>query len=438
VKEQNTKKFTFDYTWVIAALCFLMVAISLGFCSSGRNLYLTAITDALNIPRGAFSLTNTIRFATSTVVNLFFGKLVYKFGTKKLICGGFIALICFSLINTYATNLYVFYLGSICLGIGVSWTSTTMASAVVNKWVTKNKGTITGAILSANGIGGAIAVQIISPIIFQEGNPFGYRDSYRLVTVILLVTLALLMIFFRENPKGDTSKTVVGAKKRKARGEGWSGMDYETAIKKPYFYLALLCMFLTGMTLQGMGGISIPHMYDIGFDKAFVATLSSISSIMLTVTKFSTGVMYDRFGMRTSMNICFTCGVFSLVGLIFLTNTPIGHAIALSRSFITAVATPLETVMLPLFAMELFGNKDFNKFVGLFVSASYAGFAIGSPLGNLCYDILGDYQLSFVIFSAMMVCVIITMQYVSLAARRDRRMIEAAMASAPGEPSLTE
>ena len=115
----NPQKTKLNYTWVIIGLSFLMIATSLGLCSSGRNLYLTAITEALDIPRSAFSVTDTLRFFTTTVVNLFFGKLVYRFGTKKLICAGFICLICFALINSFATGLFAFYIGSLFLGTGI-------------------------------------------------------------------------------------------------------------------------------------------------------------------------------------------------------------------------------------------------------------------------------------------------------------------------------
>ncbi|MBE6651475.1 MAG: MFS transporter [Ruminococcaceae bacterium] len=424
MEEQNAKRIKFSYTWVIVGLSFLIIATSLGLCSSGRNLYLTAITDALHIPRGAFSLTNTIRFFTTTVVNLFFGKLVSQFGTKKLICAGFVSLICFALINSFAEHLFVFYIGSIFLGVGISWTGTTMVSAIVNRWCKSNKGTVTGAILAANGIGGAIAVQIISPIIFEEGKPFGYRTSYRMVAVVLAVVLLLVILLFRDRPKGDTSEVTVTKKKRKARGTGWVGMDYSAAVRKPYFYIAILCMFFTGMALQGLGGISFPHMYDIGIDVAFVANISSISSILLTVSKFSTGFMYDKLGMRLSMNICFFCAFISITGLILITDTPAGHVIAFVRGIFSSFALPLETVMLPLFAMELFGNKEYEKFVGVFASASTAGFAIGSPFGNVCHDIFGSYNLAFVIFGAMLIFVTVAMQYVLSAARRDRMIIE--------------
>lgn len=418
------KKFNINYTWVIVGISFLMVATSLGLCSSGRNLYLTAITDALKIPRGAFSLTNTIRFFTTTIVNLFFGKLVYRFGTKKLICAGFTCLIFFAIINSFATNLYTFFLGSLFLGTGVSWTGTPMASAIVNKWCKSNKGTITGAILAANGIGGAIAIQIITPIIFQENNPFGYRSSYQMVAIVLAVVLLLIILLYRENPKGTDERTVITAKKRKAKGAGWVGMKFSSATKKPYFYLVLINMFFIGVALQGLGGISFPHMYDMGLDVGFVATISSISSILLTISKFSTGFMYDRLGLRLSMNICLFSAFISTIGLIFITNTPIGHFIALVRIIFSSVALPLETVMLPLFALELFGNKEYEKFVGVFSSASSAGFAIGSPFGNICFDIFGNYNLAFLIFGVVLVFVAVSMQYVLNAAKRDRIIIE--------------
>lgn len=416
----------FDYTWVIVALCFLSVCTSLGFCSSGRTMYLTAITDALNIKRSAFSLNDTFRYVTTTVVNLFFGLLISKFGTKKLMCAGFLCLIGFAVLNSFAEHLYVFYIAGVLLGIGLSWTGTTMVSVVVNRWCTKNKGTITGAILAANGLGGAVAVQILSPIIFEAGNPFGYRNSYRLVALILTIMLLLIIAFFRDFPKNEEKIDLPVQKKRKVRGTGWIGMDVKDAVKKPYLYMSLICMMLTGMALQGIGGISTPHMYDIGLAKPYVANLMTISSLCLLGSKFLTGFMYDRTGMKITMNICLFCSFLSLAGLVLITNTPAGKVIALIRIIFQAIALPLETVMLPLFASELFGNKSFDKIVGLFSSASTAGFALGAPFANLCFDLYGNYNLPFIVFAVFMLLVTVTMQFVLRSANRDRKRILAA------------
>lgn len=214
-------------------LCFIMVMVTLGFCSSGRNMYLTAITEALSFPRGAFSIGNTFRHITTALINLFFGQLVLKFGTKKLVAGGFICLLIFAGINVFATQLYQFYIANIFLGIGLSWCGVTMASTIVNRTCTENKGKIMGAVLSANGIGGAVATQVLSPIIFAEGKPFGYRTSYIVVFVILAVVMTAVMIFYKEDPEKTGQEEVT--RKKKKRGAGWIGMDYSSVVKKTIF-----------------------------------------------------------------------------------------------------------------------------------------------------------------------------------------------------------
>ncbi len=410
----------FDYTWVIVVVCFLSVCICLGFCSSGRTMYLTAITDALGIKRSAFSVSDTVRFMTTSIASLFFGRLVNKFGTKTLMCTGYVLLIGFALLSSVSEHLIGFYIAGMLLGLGLSWTGTAMVSVVINRWCKKNKGAITGAILAANGLGGAISVQILSPVIFEEGNLFGYRNSYRIIASILFVMLMLIVIFFRNAPKGEAAEPIPVGKEKKARGTGWVGMEYSQATKKPYFYLSILCVMFTGLSLQGLSGISTPHMYDIGLDKGFVATLLTINSLCLLSAKFLTGFMYDRIGIRKTMNICLACSFISIMTLVLLRNTPTGMVFALISVVFSAIGLPLETVMLPLFASDLFGNKSFDKMVGIFSAACTAGFALGAPLANLFYDIFGSYNIPFILFAVMLVFVTVTMQIVLNMAHRDR------------------
>ncbi len=412
-----------NYSWVIIALCFLTVCISLGFCSGGRTMYLTAITDALNIKRSAFSLGDTFRYITTTILNLFFGTLIVKFGEKKLICAGFICLISFTLINSFAEHLILFYISSILLGAGLAWCTTSMMSYVAGKWCNeKNRGTVTGAILAANGLGGAASAQILSPIIFEEGNPFGYRNAYRLVAVILVIMLLLIILFFKDKKSEDGSTPV--RKTRKARGGGWVGMEFSEVKKKPYFYVAIISVMLIGMSLQGLSGIATPHLYDVGLSKPLVANITTVSSILLMSSKFLAGFVYDKTGIKITMNVAFAASFFSLLGLVLVSNTPVGIVIAFIRVVFAVIALPLETIMLPLFASELFGNKCFAKTVGVFTAACTAGFAIGAPFGNLCYDIFGNYNVAFIVFACLMLFVTVAMQFVVRAAHKDRCIIE--------------
>jgi MFS family permease len=153
------------YKWVIVAICFLMVMICLGFCSGIKSLYLSAITEALGIKRSLFSFNDSSRYVTTAVINLFFGTLVLRMGPRKMIAIGFASLIASMLVYSFAESIYIFCIGGVLLGLGLAFTTTTMVGYVVNHWCKENRGTIMGAILAANGLGGAIAAQVVSPII---------------------------------------------------------------------------------------------------------------------------------------------------------------------------------------------------------------------------------------------------------------------------------
>ena len=204
---------------------------------------------------------------------------------------------------------------------------------------------------------------------------------------------------------------------------GFDNMDFSEVKRKPYFYLALICMLLTGMSLNGMGEISSLHMYDIGMSKEFVASLATVSSLLLMSSKFLNGFMYDRIGIKKTMNLCYACAFISLGLLALLSNTPIGKVLASIKPIFSATALPLETVMISLFANELFGNKSFNKVVGMFAASTTAGFALASPFSQLWKSVFGNYTVSMIAFAILMIFVTVTMQFVLKCANRDKKTI---------------
>lgn len=414
-----------DYQWVIVVTCFIMEFVALGFCSSNKSLYLSAITEALNIPRSLFSLNDSVRFLTSAVFHLFFGMLIQKLGARKMVAIGFACLMGAMQVYARAERIWVFYIGGFLLGAGLALCTSTLIGSVVRRWVKKNTGTILGFVMAANGLGGAVAAQIVTPLIYEEGNPFGYRNAYNLVTVVLLVTGILAVVFLRNQPKDDTAATPTHHKK-KPRGGGWVGMDYQTAKKQPFYYMALVGIFLTGMVLQGVNGASAAHMKDVGLDPGYVATVLSIHSLALMGFKFLTGVSYDKFGLRITMIICDIAALVVMVLLALVTNSPTGRVYAMIYGIFSSLALPLETIMLSLITTDLFGVKSFDKILGIVSALNTAGYAVGAPLMNFCYDLYGTYVPFIWVCVGIMVLVTVMYQYVISSAAGKRKAILAA------------
>ena len=411
MRSEKTKKI------VNITLCFLMIFFCLGFVSSNKGLYLSAICDALKVKRTVFSLSSSFRFITTAIVNVFFGALVAKFGTKKLICLGFVFLISCVLIESVSGVVWLFYLAQILAGIGFSLTGTGMVGCVVSRWSPENKGTIMGLILCANGAGGALAAQIVTPLIYN-GDPFGYRNAYRLVAVLLAAVMLAMVFLFREKKVAPGTLPATGKKKR---GNGWAGIPFGEAIRKPCFYLALVCIFFTGFCLQGITGIAQAHMKDTGLTPEFVATMSTISMLALTGSKFFTGILYDKAGLRITATICCSAAIVCMLALALV--SPQRSSLAVVYAIASSIALPLETVMLPLYAADLFGDHSFAKIMGLFISVNTAGYAVGTPFVNLGFDLTGSYQGVLLLTAGIMVAVTVCMQLVITATHKLRKTV---------------
>lgn len=421
MNEENKNR----YVWVIVALCALMIFTGLGFCSSTNSLFINKVTEHLQVERSIYSINQSLRFIATALVNLFFGSMVVKFGAKKLVIAGFTCLAAGVTVYGLAESIYVFYIGGILLGIGFAWTGTTMVGYIVNRWCKNNRGTIMGAVLASNGVGGALAMQIVSPII--ESGATGYKNAYFLIAIIVLSVGVLVAVFMKDKPLVDGESAA--PKKKKKRGQTWVGIEFSDAARRPYFYATLVCVFLTGMSLQGISGVSAAHMKDVGIDPAYVATVLSFHSLALTGFKFLVGFIYDRCGLRVTTTICSVTSVIVMVTLAMVTASELGLVLAMIYGIFSSLALPLETIMLPIYAGDLFGDKSYGKVLGIITSVNTAGYALGSPIVNLCFDVTGSYSIAFYACAAIMVAVTVAMQFVISRAAKVKCAVIAAEAS---------
>ena len=418
------KKSRLDYKWVILVVCFLMEFICLGFCSSNAGLFTVPITDALHIDRLTYSYWSSIRYIVQVFVALYFGTLVNRFGIKKMVFVGLCSLIGATTLRAVGTNILYFYIAGVLHGVGIVFVGGTMAGTIVRQWFKQDIGKYTGIVMSANGIGGAIAAQIVSPII-NNGETFGYRKAYLLSAVITLAISIVILVFLRD-ASGDGPVVAGKQKKMPRKGTLWVGIEYEVAKKKPYFYITAALIFLTGISLQSIGSITIVYMTDLGISPAFIATLSTIGSLTLTFSKLLVGATYDKWGLRVALLMCQLSALATFILKGVLTNSPIGLVFAVTATILSNIALPLETVMIPLMTNDLFGSASYSKVLGIFMAMNSLGLCLGSPLGELFRKITGDYRSCFWFFGIVLVAVIVSYQFVLQSANKQKAAILAA------------
>lgn len=432
--DSSKKKFKFTYHWIIFVIGFLMVFTGLGFGSSTRLAYKSAITDdqlsgLTNIFLYGFS--DTFRYVTTAILNIFFGYFVVKFGARKLIGFGFAALTASCVICSFATEYWHLYLGATLLGIGFAWTTTTIVGHIVEKWFTNGKGTIMGVILAANGLGGALSEIIINPMCNEAGN-LGWRTAYRITAIIFLVIGILAVTFIRNKPE-DKGIEPLGrdAVSKKKRGADWTGFEMNEVLKKPYFYVCAACIFFTGMILQSMNGLSKIQIFSVVGKSdemvAWVTTVFVAHSLVLMVAKILAGSSFDKFGIRFTFGYCSVFAIVSLLSLIFMTTET--SWFAWIYSVCSSIALPLETIMIPLLVSEVFGKKCHAKIMGYYLGFNVFGYACGGPIADYFKQNSDTYSGILAAFCVIMAITAITIQFTFIVAKKDRIAFEKKLAS---------
>lgn len=231
----------------------------------------------------------------------------------------------------------------------------------------------------------------------------------------------ILVTAFVREPDGHTRSGDL--KKHKICGNSWSGMTFADAVKKPYFYVASVCILLTGVSLQGIVSISAAHLRDVGIDSASIAAILSAHSVALCAAKFLAGISYDKLGLRTTIIICELFGVISFVTLALSNGSVSGITCGFIWGITSSMAIPLETVLVPLIAADLFGEKEFPKIMGVLISINTIGFAISTPIFNFVFDLCDSYLPMLYAVAVMMLVVVAGYHFGLRAADKDREKL---------------
>lgn len=387
ITEIGTKGF--HYGWMIAAISFLVVFVSLGLCNSPHGLYQIPVTTDTSLSRTQFSGIATFRFTATALFNLLFGFLYKKLGLRRIGTMGLLFSAAALLLFSLGSEPAMFYLGGIFLGAGSAFATTTFASTLISNWFNKNKGLVLGVVLCSSGIGGTIFSQLVSRWI----ETVGWRQSYRISAgiVALVAALAALVICGRPAEKGLCPIGGENARAGKAKNAE-TGMTLREACRTPQLYCVLLIALLVGF-LNNPVYVAVPaQMADKGFSADQSALVMSIIFTSIAVAKIALGAIHDRIGLAATVSVCFLSNMTGLV--LLLTAKTVWNYLFFAVIF--GLSVPLENLVMSLIMGTLYGKRDYAGFVGVGVALSALGIGVGNLLMGYCFDTFGGYSQAIV------------------------------------------
>lgn len=389
------KKSKLFYGWWIVTASFMIMTFLYTPIVNLVSLYTKPVTEELGIGRTEFSTYYTIMALVSMVACPVAGKIMKKIDIRLYlsvctILGG-LSYIGFS----FAKNLMYFYLLAIPMGISLAGAAIIPTSVLITNWFVEKRGLCLGLTLSGSGFGGII----LSPINNWIITNYGWRTSYLVTGILILVLILPFTMFVIRISPASVGLTAYGQKEMSAsqQAKELPGITQGQAIKSASFWLLCIAIVVSGIVVNSMILNLSPYLTDIGATAETAALILSISSGMVILGKLFVGKFFDGLGLKTVLILICISNIASFVFLL-KGNMMIP---AILYAVFTGVGATAVTVTPSYITSKLYGEKEYGAKYGIVSLFSSLGAAICPLVSGMIYNINQSYTLLLYVLIAL-------------------------------------
>ncbi|MBR5791820.1 MAG: MFS transporter [Ruminiclostridium sp.] len=396
------------YGWWVVAGCILVTMTMVPPIMALSNKYLLYVTEDLKISRSAFTLANTVLQA----LGIFLSPLVTRFlakGNMRVIQSVSILGYCASYFSySLAQSPIHLYISSLFLGVFYLNATLIPVSMMVTNWFTARRGLAMSLAMAGIGVGGTV----FSPVLTFFLESYGWRASYRLMALIILViALPAALFLLRKRPE-DLGLEPLGGQPAAQAGGG----DFHLPLGRFFFWLLLIGMLTNGLINAGALGHFPPAMQE-SHGAAVQAAVISAYSLISIGGKLILGWVNDRFGVVVSTT--YACILFGL-SFVFILLSAKSVAMLYAMAVVFGLGNAIGTVTPPLLTAEVFGKENYGKAYGIVNSFTQVGLSLGSLAVASVYDATGTYRFAWVMLLVLTAVTLVSWVGAVLLGRRYR------------------
>jgi MFS family permease len=395
---ENRQKIFYGYWILPAAAAGVFIFGGCGLYAFG--LFIKPLEADLGWSRGAITLAHTLWLLSMGAASPLIGRLLDRWGARAVIASGAILTGLGFLALSRMESLFVFYLSYAVIGVGMAALGQVPGSVVVSHWFVRRRGLAIGVMSVAVGLGGFVITPVVGGFLIPA---FGWRLSYfalALLVWILMLPPALFVIRTRPAEKGlypDGMTREAFSALPRASAATACGISLKQAVATPAFWLIALCFLLHMFAQNGMVQTQIPHLSDLGFPTALVATVVGVVGMLSAFGKFGFGWLCDVLQAKQALAIGLGLQLAAL-GVMTTIDSHSSMAAVWWYTVLFGLGIGSWLPTMSLLVSSLFGLVSYGTIFGAVTLINNIGGALGPLLAGCIYDATGSYQAAIVIF----------------------------------------
>ncbi|KZD07780.1 MFS transporter [Oceanibaculum pacificum] len=367
------------YAWLRLLVSLLVTTIG-GVGLWSVVVVLPVVEAEFGVARAEAALPYTLLMVGFAIGGVMMGRLADRFGILPPVVGGTLSIAAGYILAGQAETLWQFALAHGVL-IGLFGSSATFGPMIadVSRWFVRHR----GMAVSICACGSYLAGTVWPPVVQGFIENVGWRQTHMGIGLFCLVTILPLSVLLRRRPPvaqaGPQGQPAAAPKSLKGLSPNFlqgllviAGITCCVAMAMPQVHIVALCA-------------------DLGFGSARGAQMLSLMLATGIVSRLAFGWLVDRLGSLPTLLI--SSGLQALSLLLFL---PFDGMVSLF--VVSALFGLAQGGIVPTYAMvvrDFFPPGQAGARIGLVLSATLVGMAIGGWMSGAIYDLTLSYEAAF-------------------------------------------
>ena len=400
----NTKHSRIFYGWWIVGATVVVGLYVGGIVVYGFTAIFDPIVKEFGWSYAAVSFAASLRGAESGLLEPVVGRLVDRWGPRRLIFTGglFTAAGLFLLSNT--TSLVMFYGSFVLLAVGMSACGTTTLVTGVATWFRARLGLATGIALCGFGLGGLV-LPVMVALIAQHG----WRDTFEILGIGALVLLLPISLVFRHKPEAygylpdgrqpERTAEALDSSRLIRQSQDVAAIGVRQAIRtRSFWFLTLAFTFQTAIVITVVTHV-MPYLTGIGISRMTAGVAGTAIPVLSILGRLGLGALGDR--MNRTRVAAWAYGMMGLGMLCFAAAPMLGTWTLYAFLLLFGVGYGGMAALRPALTREHFGGGHFGSIFGVVVGINAAGGIVGPPVAGWFYDTSGNYLVVWVALAVL-------------------------------------
>jgi MFS family permease len=365
---------------IIAVLtAFLSLFAVVGFALYGLPRFYPYFVEELGWTRQQVTSGNAYsKIFVALAFGVLAGRLVDRFGPRKLMLGGIVmaggALVGLS----YVTSLGGFYLFYTFNALGYVFGGPLPNQVLLSRWFDKARGKAMGIAYLGIGVGGAI----VPLLAFALTQAYGWRGALRILG-LLMIAIALPMAYFVREP----ARAAVAASSVPLQ-------SLKQIITRPAFYFLMLgSMASIGAVGGTIQNLALYLRLDRQLPQVEIDTTLSIILAGSVIGRLTMGWLADRWAKKHVMFLIYVIVALSIPMLVYAPTTTTLKICA----FLFGIGLGGDYMIIPLMAAELYGVAILGRVMGIVLTADSVSESLVPMFVASMRDSTGSYTSGFLV-----------------------------------------